>query len=260
MKIYCVNLDRHAQRLERMKKLLPDLPFERIAAVDGHTFVGPDRRDKSVPTTSANVTRFEAACLISHRTAWQRFLSDGGAFACVLEDDMVFSPDFPDFIRDESWIPAGCNLLKLETFFETVTLSRATRPARNRVLAELHSLHNGSGAYVISRRGAELLIAANTIVARVPDVAMFAPEFSRPYRPILQLIPALCAQAQHYPAEMTLAEFKSSIQPDGMPTKKTAWQRIKKETLRPLGQFNGAFIQPVRRRLTGLHQMVVPHA
>ncbi|MEY4917396.1 MAG: hypothetical protein RL616_1309 [Verrucomicrobiota bacterium] len=260
MKIYCINLDRHAQRMERMKVCLQYLPFERIAAVDGQTFAGPDRRDKSVPPTAETLTRFERACLASHRLAWTRLLADGDAFACVLEDDLVFSAEFSDFIHDPSWIPAGCNLVKLETFYETVVVSRETVAARNRTLAELRSLHNGSGAYLISRRGAELLLAATATLAQPVDVALFAPENFRPLGPALQLIPALCVQAQHVAGEMAFAELKSSIQPGWMQKKKSVWQRVQKETLRPFQQLADASIRLIHLRLTGSRRLVVPHA
>ena len=260
MKMYCINLDRHAQRRERMNVCLQNLPFERIAAVDGQTLVGPDRRDKSVPSTAETLTRFERACLASHHLAWTNFLADGGTFACVLEDDLVFSPEFADFIRDPSWIPTGCNLVKLETFYEQIVVSCKTVAARNRTLAELRWLHNGSGAYIISRRGAELFLAATATLAQPVDVALFSPENFRPLGPVLQLIPALCVQAQHVAGEMAFAELKSSIQLGWMPKKKTFWQRIKKETLRPFQQLSSAILRPVYLRLTGTRQMVVPHA
>lgn len=260
MKIYCINLDRHAQRMERMEKLLHGLAFERIAAVDGQTLAGPDRRDKTIPATAETLTRFERACLASHRLAWMRLLESNDAFACVIEDDLVFSPDFADFIRDESWIPANSTVIKLETFYEQVVLSQKSIPACGRELAELRSLHNGSGAYLVSRRGAEQLLAATVSLALPVDVAMFDPMFSRSFAPVWQLIPALCVQAQHDRRAMTLEELKSSIQPGWMRPEKTFWQRVKKETLRPFQQLAFVTIAPLKRRLNGSRLAKIPHA
>lgn len=259
MKIYCINLDRHAQRMERMRECLRDLPFERIAAVDGQTLVGPDRRDKSIPSTAATMTRFERACLASHRFVWTRFITEGGDFACVLEDDLVFSPDFSGFIRNADWIPAGCNLVKLETFYEKIVVASETLPARGRVLAELRSVHNGSGAYIISRRGAEMMLASTASQAQPVDVALFAPENFRSVGSIKQLMPALCVQAQHVPGGMAFAELKSSIQPGWMQPKKTLWHRIQKETLRPFRQFSDFALRPISLRLSGSRETVVLH-
>ena len=65
MKVYVINLDRHSDRLAHMRQQLGDIAFARVAAVDG---------SKS-PETTKGLTRFELACLKSHRNAWRMFLS-----------------------------------------------------------------------------------------------------------------------------------------------------------------------------------------
>ena len=82
MKIYLINLDRHPERLAHMRKQLNGVAFERISAVDG---------SKDPPTTKG-LSRFELACLESHKLAWRQFLNGPEDCACFLEDDLHIWP------------------------------------------------------------------------------------------------------------------------------------------------------------------------
>ncbi|MBV9908538.1 MAG: glycosyltransferase family 25 protein, partial [Hyphomicrobiales bacterium] len=64
MKFFLINLDRDAVRLAHMRDQLKGVAFERISAVDGST----------LPPTTKGLTRFELACLESHRIAWRQLL------------------------------------------------------------------------------------------------------------------------------------------------------------------------------------------
>ena len=222
--------------MERMRESLSGLIFERIAAVDGTNGSGPERRDKTIPATADTLTRFERACLASHRLAWTRFLQDGAPCACVLEDDVVLSPEFSAFMQDTSWIPSGCNVVKLETVFELVMLSCATQPARGRQLAEIRSPHYGSAGYVLNRLAAEQLLAATTNPGRTVDDLLFHPGYSQAHGPTWQLIPALCAQANRVPGAITFEELQSSIQPPPSKKNKSKFQRFNTEVGRPFRQ------------------------
>ena len=84
MRVFVINLDRHPERLAHMRGQLRGIAFERISAVDG---------TKSQPTQKG-LTRFELACLASHRDAWRQFLDGSEEHACFLEDDLHIRPDF----------------------------------------------------------------------------------------------------------------------------------------------------------------------
>ena len=236
MKIYCINLDRHPQRMQRMRESLSSVTFERIAAVDGANCPGPERRDITIPATADTLTRFERACLASHRLAWTRLLQDDAPCACVLEDDVVLSPEFSAFMQDASWIPANCSVVKLETVFELVMLSRATRPAHGRQLAEIRSPHYGSAGYVLNRLAAEQLLAATANPERTVDDLLFHPSYSQAHGPTWQLIPALCAQANCVSGAITFEELQSSIQTPPSKKMKSKFQRFNTEVGRPFRQ------------------------
>ncbi len=85
MRVYVINLDRHTQRLARMRDLLRGVDFERIAAVEAATAGGPEHRHK-LPLRFEDMTRFERACAASHALAWNKLLESGASHACILED------------------------------------------------------------------------------------------------------------------------------------------------------------------------------
>jgi glycosyl transferase family 25 len=246
--------------MERMRRCLHGLAFERIPAVDGKTLGGPDRRDVSRPVGADNITRYELACVRSHRVAWSRFLAKGEPYCCVLEDDVYLSPDFPKFVSDTSWIPSRCDLVKIETYCEKVMLSRHTIDALDRVLTELRSLHQGTGAYILSRRGAEMLLAETVRPGLPLDLVIFDTDILQRHGPLLQLIPALCVQDRHIPGGIVFEEMQSSIQPKPIKLPKPLLKRIRLEVCRPFQQLHTAAGHIVFQLRAKARRMVVPYA
>jgi glycosyl transferase family 25 len=240
MKIYLINLDRHPQRLERMEKLLQGLPFQRISAVDGRTVPGPEHRDPSRRTSRENLSRYERACMLSHRLAWEIFLAGREKYACVLEDDIYISPDFPKFVTDESWIPEDGNLVKIETSGHKVMLSRETNKCLDRTAAVQFSIHYGAAAYIVSRKGAADLLERTKVIDRPADFLLFDELAVRRHFPIYQLCPALCVQGSNRRDEIAFPELQSAIQPARAPERKSFPQKIRLEITRPFLQLAAA--------------------
>jgi glycosyl transferase family 25 len=260
MKIYCINLDRHPLRWERMQRNLQGMAFERIPAVDGKTLAGSECRDPSQPTGADKMTYCELACFYSHRLTWTRFLAGREPFGCVLEDDMFLSPDFPKFISNPSWIPPGCQLVKIETACEKVMLSRVEVGASDRVLTALHSLHPGTGAYILSRRGAEILLAETTRPCLPVDLTIFDTDILRRHGPLLQLVPALCVQGHHLPGGIVFGEMQSSIQPKPVKRHKPLLRRIRLEACRPFQQWRTAVGRVAYQLCARARRQIVPYA
>jgi glycosyl transferase family 25 len=260
MKIYLINLDRHPQRLKRMENLLRGLPFRRIAAVDGRTVAGPEERDGSLPPSCENLSRYEKACTLSHRAAWREFLAGQKRYACILEDDIFISPDFQKFMSDPSWIPPGCDLVKIETCCQNVMLSRVEAGALDRALTELRSLHQGTGAYILSRRGAEILLAETTRPRLPVDFVVFDNEVLRRHGPLLQLVPALCVQAHHLPDGIIFGEMQSSIQPRPVKRPKPLLKRIRLEAGRPFRRWQAAVGRLAFQLGAKARRTIVPYA
>lgn len=262
MHIFLINLDRHALRLERMKKLLAGVPFERVAAVDGKTLDGPEHRDPAKPQSPENISRYEIACIHSHRAAWNTFLAGREKFCCVLEDDIFLGKDFAKFFASESWIPGDGDLIKMETFDDPVFISRKKIPCFNRVLATLHSLHFGTAGYVVSRRGAAQLLEATRNPGRTLDRILFDETAIQNSSPIYQLVPALCVQGRNLDGGIPFPEMESSIdnQPKPPKPKLPPRQKILRELRRPFRQFRELLARRQLAKQLNARCKVVPFA
>jgi glycosyl transferase, family 25 len=260
MKIYLINLDRHPQRLARMEKLLQGLSFQRIPAVDGRTVPGPEWRHPSRQPDRESLSRYEKACTMSHQLAWREFLAGSENYACILEDDLHFSPDFPRFIQNESWLPPGCDLIKIETSGEKVVILPQAEKCLDRSAAILLSNHFGGGGYILSRKGAAQLLQRSEVMDVPCDGLLFGEDVVRKQGPVYQLCPALCVQATRLPREPDFPELRSSIQPALSRQPKTVREKIRLEITRPFHQLSRGARILFKQWLLGARYGPVPFA
>jgi glycosyl transferase, family 25 len=184
MKIYLINLDRHPERLAHMRKQLDGVAFERVFAVDG------SRR----PPTTTGLTRFELACLESHRIAWRKFLASAESLACFLEDDVHVQPGFAALLSGMDWAPKDAHAVKLDTYFQKVRLGERLSASSGREIARLHSRHESAAAYVLSRDGATRYLELTESARQPADYAVFPNAPRRLGLNIYQLVPAIAIQ------------------------------------------------------------------
>ncbi|MDR3457914.1 MAG: glycosyltransferase family 25 protein [Verrucomicrobiae bacterium] len=262
MQIFVINLDQKPGRWQRMAGLLAGLPFHRIAAVDGKAIDGPEQSSRPFPGI---LSRYHQACILSHRAALQALLAGADRYGCVLEDDVFISPDFPKFIRDETWIPPGCDLVKIETTTRPVWFTGRHIACRNRRAIRLHSLHLGAAGYIVSRRGAEILLEMTVGPDRAIDRILFGKAGRERLHPVYQLMPALCIQGNHRGDGMTFPDMESSIDhtaplpvaPKPAPLRKPLPAKVKRELLRPFQQLQAA-TKTAGLRLKSLRREGVP--
>jgi glycosyl transferase, family 25 len=184
MKVYLINLDRHPDRLAHMRNQLNGVAFERLSAVDG----------SNQPTTTKGLTRFELACLESHKIAWRQFLRGPDAHACFLEDDLHIWPGFAALIGGEEWIPADAHSIKLDTYLQTVELGDKRDAIGGRQIARLHSRHQSSAAYILTREGAARYLELTASASAPADYSLFPTHPGRVGLRIYQLVPAIAIQ------------------------------------------------------------------
>jgi glycosyl transferase, family 25 len=184
MKIYLINLDRHHDRLAHMREQLDGVAFERISAVDGSTR----------PATIKGLTRFELACLESHRTAWRKFLASAESLACFLEDDVHVQPGFAALLSGTKWPPKDAHAVKLDTYFQKVRLGERRGASGGREIARLYSRHESAAAYILSRDGAGRYLELTESARQPADYAVFPNSPQRLGLSIYQLIPAIAIQ------------------------------------------------------------------
>jgi glycosyl transferase family 25 len=97
-KIYYINLDRSAERRDRIENELDryGLLAERIPAVDGSQLTDAELfrhydPNKNSSEYFAPLKKSEIACFLSHRKVLRQFVEGGDSdFALVLEDDAEF--------------------------------------------------------------------------------------------------------------------------------------------------------------------------
>src|SRR6202044_493647 len=117
--------------------------FERFSAVDG---------SKDPPTTKG-LTRFELACLESHRIAWRQLLNSPDDSACIVEDDLHIWPGFTTLTGNASWIPPDAHSVKLDTYLQKVELGEKQVAIGERQSARLYWRHQSSAPYILTREG-----------------------------------------------------------------------------------------------------------
>lgn len=220
-----------------MCEFLQGLPFERISAVEGKTLDGPEVSDPHLPLSYENLSRYNRGNVMSHRVVWTKFLETDERFACILEDDVVFSPGFVELMRDESWLPPGGHIVKLETTGQRVLLARRRISCRDRCAAVLKSAHYGTAAYVISREGAGYFLERTPHPDRPLDRIMFSPATMKVSLFAYQIIPAPCMQSQYIRNGITFPELTTSIPlPGDSRRRKPFMLKLRNEVRRPFLQ------------------------
>jgi glycosyl transferase family 25 len=226
MQVYVINLDRDRDRLSHMQRQLHNVPFARVAAIDG---------TKS-PKAAEGLTRFELACLSSHRVAWRQFLEGPEPCACFLEDDIHIWPGFASIVDDESWVPTDAHSVKLDTYLQMVKLGERRRIFDGREIARLYTRHESSAAYLLSRAGAQRYLELTADPTLPTDYALFPKNARKLGLHIYQLVPAIAIQDHLRPAEQGGKVFATAMG-GGAPTRRRSGAaKVLHEAARLIGQ------------------------
>jgi glycosyl transferase, family 25 len=232
MKIYLINLDRHPERLAHMRKQLNGVAFERISAIDG---------SKDPPTTKG-LSRFELACLESHKLAWRQFLNCPEGCACFLEDDLHIWPGLAGLTGSDSWIPTGAHSVKLDTYLQKVEVGEKSLATGGRDVARLYSRHQSSAAYILTREGAARYLDLTASASLPADYALFPNHPRRLGLRIYQLCPAIAIQDHLLEPNQGGQAFTTTMAPtDGSATlrRSSTLEKLAREGVRLAGQAVG---------------------
>ncbi len=215
-----------------------------MAAVDG----------TQNPETASGLTRFELACLASHRNAWRLFLATSDAHACFLEDDLHIWPGFAGLVDDEAWIPSDAHSVKLDTYFQKVKLGARKPVSSDRQVARLYSRHESSAAYLLSRTGAERYLELTARLTLPADYSLFPRNARRLGLRIYQLTPAVAVQDHLRPAAEGGRTFATAMNAGGpaQTRRRSSLARLLREGVRLVRQTSGlkeaiylrAFLRP----------------
>jgi len=182
MKIVYINVASRTDRRDFMEGQLQALGLsaERIEAVTPADLTREQIDRYCDASRGAFLMPLELCCGLSHLRALRSVLVSGADRAIILEDDAVLSSRLPAFLQDFEQLSLACDLLRLETTFERTRLLASQMPACGGIAIQIpYSWASGSGAYLISRRGAQLAVASEELLRKPADRAM-----CNPYEPI----------------------------------------------------------------------------
>jgi len=134
-----------------------DIPYERIAAVDGNKLA--EHFDLAhITPHGLQITPSEIGCMLSHRRAWLRFLQSDADIGLILEDDVNLGQGLTEIIA--SGLPSleGPSLINCETRFNRLELMRPSVPlpcARHQLWRIYATV--GAGGYMMNKSAAAIL-------------------------------------------------------------------------------------------------------
>lgn len=205
IKAYLINLDRDQERLAFFSANFArlGLAFERVAAVDGRTFSDADYQafNQARPRPTKPWYRGQMGCFLSHFEAWRRIAEGEDRVCAVFEDDVHVSDDLPRVLAEDSWLPEGVDIVRLETSPNRVRLARKPfLTCHDRPAYQVRSTSWCAGGYLISRHTAQRLISLPPHQHAPTDFLLFSHADSAIAAQLttLQFEPALCTQDKYH--------------------------------------------------------------
>jgi glycosyl transferase, family 25 len=232
--VFVINLARRGDRLERVSEHLAarGVGWQRVDACDARV-VEPAVLDGVItpggPLGDLGVG--DRACTVSHTYAWEALLASDARYGLFLEDDVYLSADIAAALASDAWIPDGTKAVKLEKFGSGASRvllgpSLGEVDDTGRHLHRMYSRHVGGGAYILSREGAEIALAARGRMHVPVDHLLFNDTVSPIFRKLAPIIvqPAMATQ-RHYEYNSDIASFGKAARPTGWRLK---WRKIKR--------------------------------
>jgi glycosyl transferase family 25 len=159
--ILVINLDRAADRLQRIARRLDDLglPWTRVPAVDGRLLGDDERRrwlDEAAFGRHHGMTPLpgELGCYLSHVQALRRFLASDAPAALILEDDVQPGDDLHRVLDALLAHPQRWDMVKLSAVHSGTPVP-VLRLTGTHSLAVMLSRCTGASAYLVNRRAAQ---------------------------------------------------------------------------------------------------------
>jgi|SaaInlStandDraft_1057018.scaffolds.fasta_scaffold46067_2 glycosyl transferase family 25 len=206
--VWVINLNRRKDRLLRISTRLDELgvSWERIDAIDGNVCEKNLLKMSAKKGVIGELSQGARGCIASHHIFWKKIISADVEFGIVLEDDIELSDDFRAIVFDKSWIPLNARIIKLEklTAYRSSKLllgkSVSSTLDNQRHVHRMYSRHCGSGAYLISKEGANIALNSEKIFSVPLDHVLFNETVSKVSSALspLMMVPPLAWQTYKF--------------------------------------------------------------
>jgi glycosyl transferase, family 25 len=181
MKTFVINLDRRADRLQAITKLLAAhaIAFERIPAVIGATAPRPQGFDVVLEWLCHGGSLAPTGglgCFASHQIIWRKIVDENIAHALVLEDDATIVK-WSEHIREFSPAALGLDMLRIGANNLEVSKARSHVKPTDAMIGDLLLLSGntaGTCAYIITKAGAEKCLAARSAWFPIDDYGILS--------------------------------------------------------------------------------------
>jgi glycosyl transferase family 25 len=178
-----INLQRRPDRREDIGGRLSrsGITHGFLAAVDARTTPAEVlARTFPRPARSYPPLAGEMACALSHRAAWDQFLSGSARALCVLEDDVRFGPSLAGLLADDRWITPELGIAKLDLNAHRQSAILASPagtalPVTGLTVWRLWSRRLGGGGYIAHRDVISRLRARLEMMSAPMDHHLFNP-------------------------------------------------------------------------------------
>lgn len=200
MKNFVISLSNESQRREHIYTEFGKEggAFEFFDAITPET-LSKTAIDFGINIETTDLHPNEISCVFSHVVLWQKAIDEQLDYIAIFEDDIYLGKHAQAFLKDSLWIPERCEIIKLETLYRKVFLSRKYETLQlehQRKLMVLNGPHMGAGGYILSRKAAEKLL---DFTIKLPKLIPIDHIIFRVYPEVMnekvyQLSPALCIQ------------------------------------------------------------------
>lgn len=178
MKTLVINLERETARLAHMRKVFGEqgLDFTVVKAVDAKLLSPEDLKvGRTGKPRFYELGAGEIACFLSHRKCWEIAAQSEDAYTIICEDDIFLGENASAIFGDASWIPADAGVVRLEACRpKTLIAKAAVSTVAGRKVHPLRLAHAGAGAYLVSRRCAQMLFANSRVFCDPVDQFLYS--------------------------------------------------------------------------------------
>lgn len=230
--VHVINLDRRPDRWALMSDQLSRLGIEpeRIPGVDARLLAAQEewegRTNHNPPFWRINLGA--AAGMLGHAKAMTALLRSDAPAALILEDDAELASDVGGLLESTDWWPVGAKAVRLEEHFPSGRKWRQIAPLWHssgktpggRELRRLERWCSGSAAYLVSREGARIALAAFSDPTETVDHTLFDLRVSSTARRLrtVQVVPAMARQRRDDTSDQQ--HWREAAEPTGTERRK----------------------------------------